>query len=900
MLTTNRHAKKLNSTLNGIFANRDHPIAAPLADKLTDVGDIPPYGRIDLAWQGRKMDFSTRPITGKIDHIPTESYYRDPVATISHFNLKGIEFGNWMNQRDRQRMLYGTVAALEDLAQLLGVPHKAIGMGGKLSIALGARGGGGQTLAHFEKAPYDVINLTKTGGWDGVFAHEYAHAVDELLRVALKRKMALSGGRRTVATIRRDADDEWGNRFEAIFKLAYGGGKWYRRMEKMPEYWLRREEVFARLFEHVIFHRMNEKPIKNFFLVQARKPAAAYPDIHTTELINDKMRNLVRDAIMYLHESDSGEKSISTRKGNLLYGEGTAIVTQTEEIPGHYAIVELSDLIPSHNAATFKPNPAYPPGCQQRDYTHDQSEQQKVQRNAQHWNPRFVITDTPSAVDGPPIVTPTLVVLGGNSRTMSAELVDDWKPYRSYLEKAAAIYGFTKDDITPFRRPFLVRVVNVDMTQCALYSNKLNKGLTQGLDLSTETISYARQLSAEDVQRVGSILEQSGDDTLSKFLEKVSNERALTDIFRRAKIITDQTGSTWVDPKSGRLSEQGRLLTERTLLGAVLPDKALVDAARQYTNQLLKTLSPMIRMQNLPDNWNLTPAIQDAIRAESERRSKGSNKRDFLAQESFDRPPIPELVRSIWDALDSGPKSWAAFLNGYVKQAEREQALEGGGSFGFDAPKTQQQVIDDLLEKKAARSAKPTTLGDVLAVPFRQLPLSTKWAKFFGRMADRFTMLVWGTPGAGKSHFALHFADELSRIGKTLYVSSEEPLETGGLKRRAETMGIRRDGVMAVYTRRLQDVAAMIRTHKFRFVVIDSVTALSDKPEAIFDMLDAFPATSFLLIAHASKDGRKYRGLSNLGHQVDTIVTVDAGMATIPEKNRFGPVPSSMRIFPHR
>lgn len=902
MLTANRHARKLNGRITSIFTKPvSEPVSEPLSDKLYDAGVIPPMGRVDQAWLGRKYDFSTRTITGKIDHQPTERYYFDPLATVEHFNLRSIEFGNWMNQRDRQRMLYGVVAALEDMATILGVPHRALGMGKSLSIAMGARGHGGNAMAFYQGKPYHTINLTKPHGWRGVFAHEYGHAVDELLYTSMGKRKLLSGGRSTEKIIRRADDDTWGQRAEKILQKAYGTDSWAVKLEKLSEYYQRREEIWARMCETVIGYKMSDISIKNKFLVQARPPAAAYPSGVVVARLGDKFIELLRDAILHIHEGAGHTEGAKTlRKGQFLYGERTSIATQTEEIPGHYAVVELSNLIPSHNPKTFATNPAYPPGCQQRDYTHDQAEQQKVKANAKNWNPRFVITDTPSAVDGPPIVTPHAVVLGGNSRTMSAELVSDWSPYRTYLEKVAGLYGFAKEDLRPFHRPFLVRVINVDMTQCALYSNRLNKGLTQGIDLSTETISYARQLSTEDVQRVGAMLEQSGEETLSKFLEKVSNERALTDVFRRAKIITTQTGSTWLDPKSGRLSEQGRLLTERTLLGAILPDKALVDAARQYTNQLLKTLSPMIRMQKLRDNWNLTSAIQDAIRFESERRANGINKRDFLAQESFDRPAVPTLVRSIWDALDSGPKAWSTFLASYVRQAEREQELEGG-SFGFDTPKTQQEVIDELLgSKKGSRSAKPTALADVMQIPFKPLSLSSKWTKFFGTLPQRFSILIWGTPGAGKSHFTLALADELSHIGKTLYVSSEEPLETGGLARRARAMAIRPDRVMAVYTRRLADIAAMVKTYGFRFVVVDSVTALADTPDAIFDVMESFPATSFLLVAQASKDGRKYRGISNLGHQVDVVVAVDAGVASIPEKNRFGPVPSSMRIFPHR
>ncbi len=896
MLTTNRTVRKLTNTVNGIFAQRD-PVAAPLADKLTDVGDIPPHGRVDTAWTPGRIQFSTRSITGK-PFQDLKPYHDDAIACVKRFNLRSIEFGNWLNQKERHKFLYGLAASLEDLAAVLNVPHTAIGLGNRLSIAFAARGRGGRTLGHFEGEPYMVINFTKTGGWDGILAHEYAHAIDELLRVTANRKAPPSGGHSIAPKIRRAADDTWGQRFDDVLAEIYNDA-WAARLAKQDEYWQRREEVFARVFERSILSLMDSSNITNNFLVQQRTPSIAYPPELVIKGVAPTVRSLAHDAVLFLHDVPTRKKQKGgTVEGAMVMGEETSIATQAEELPARYAIVELDSLILSHNPKTFRPNNAYPPGCQQRDYTHDQAEQAKVKRNAQQFNPRFLITDTPSAIDGPPIVTKKLVVLGGNSRGMSATLTDDWKPYRTYLEKQVAVYGFALHDLDRFQRPFLVRVVDVPISQCAIYSNRLNKGLTQGIDLSTETISYARQLSTEDVQRIGEMLESSGEDSLAQFVTKPAREKELLTLFRRAGIITEQTVSQWIDPKANRLSEQGTLLMQRTLLGKILPDKRLVDSAKAYTAQLLRTLSPIIRMQRLPEEWNLAETIQSVIRLENERRSKGIPKADFLAQEALDRPSVPARTRIVWEQMDAGSRPWATFLNAFVKQAERETAVATEGSFGFDTAKTPMEVLESLT-KGATKKVKPTALADVMNIPFKPLPLSPKWAKFFGRMPERFLMLIWGTPGAGKSHFTLSFADELSRTGKTLYVSSEEPLETGGMKRRAETMGIRRDGVMAVYTRRLQDVAAIIRTHHFRFVVIDSVTALSDKPEAIFDMMEAFPAVTFLLIAHASKDGRKYRGLSNLGHQVDTVVMVDAGVATIPEKNRFGPVPSSMRIFPH-
>lgn len=92
------------------------------------------------------------------------------------FGFRGGEFGNWTNQADRQQALNAAFDALHDLARVMGVPPKAMSLGGKMGIAFGARGKG-KAAAHYEPVKL-VINLTRTSG-AGALAHEWGHALDD-------------------------------------------------------------------------------------------------------------------------------------------------------------------------------------------------------------------------------------------------------------------------------------------------------------------------------------------------------------------------------------------------------------------------------------------------------------------------------------------------------------------------------------------------------------------------------------------------------------------------------------------------------------------------------------------------------------------------------------------------
>ena len=94
------------------------------------------------------------------------------------FGFRGGEFGNWLNQLDRQASLNMGFEALKDLATALHISNKDIAFAGTLAIAFGARGSG-NAAAHYEPLR-KVINLTKMHG-AGALAHEWWHGLDDYL-----------------------------------------------------------------------------------------------------------------------------------------------------------------------------------------------------------------------------------------------------------------------------------------------------------------------------------------------------------------------------------------------------------------------------------------------------------------------------------------------------------------------------------------------------------------------------------------------------------------------------------------------------------------------------------------------------------------------------------------------
>lgn len=104
-----------------------------------------------------------------LDHPATGEDY------LNTFKFRGGEFGNWLNDKERQENLNFAYNSFKDLAVALNIDDKDVSLNGRLSIAFGSRGSG-NAMAHYEPL-LNVINLTKLKG-AGCLAHEYGHFLD--------------------------------------------------------------------------------------------------------------------------------------------------------------------------------------------------------------------------------------------------------------------------------------------------------------------------------------------------------------------------------------------------------------------------------------------------------------------------------------------------------------------------------------------------------------------------------------------------------------------------------------------------------------------------------------------------------------------------------------------------
>lgn len=175
------------------------------------------------------------------------------------FGFRGVQFGNWTNQADRQMAVNQAYDAFMDLAKLLGMSPRAMSLNGELGIAFGARGSGNAN-AHYE---YDevVINLTKTRG-AGSLAHEWWHALDNYFarRGGMGRGMVTDV--KSIA-MRDELRKAYDRLIDEIEKSNY-----YKRSVKKGDYWGRMHEVTARLLAEWVNRELKQKGELNTFLAR--------------------------------------------------------------------------------------------------------------------------------------------------------------------------------------------------------------------------------------------------------------------------------------------------------------------------------------------------------------------------------------------------------------------------------------------------------------------------------------------------------------------------------------------------------------------------------------------------------------------------------------------------------
>ena len=272
----------------------------------------------------------------------------------------------------------------------------------------------------------------------------------------------------------------------------------------------------------------------------------------------------------------------------ILYGETAPFILTTaeglEETTIRFALVEQSLLIPSHipeDSGYLPKNPSYPNNLQERAYHADAMEAEKIRNNLRQFKPFVVINDNPDAVNGAPIVDKNLLVLGGNSRTMTIQLMyrSSLQRYRQtaaryvgYLASKAVNFGFTIGEVLSFEQPVLVRVLDFDalanMGEARRLVRLLNESLTQELGYTQQLVALSRAIPAKGWNQIASIIAKTMGNaaTFNEYMKSGRSDDLVQEL-RRLGVFNIRNFSVYFDEGSKEINRIGRTFIKDLLMG---------------------------------------------------------------------------------------------------------------------------------------------------------------------------------------------------------------------------------------------------------------------------------------------------------------------------------------------
>ncbi len=374
-------------------------------------------------------------------------------------------------------------------------------------------------------------------------------------------------------------------------------------------------------------------------------------------------------------------------------------------IPATYRVVSAADLVPSHDARRgFQKNEGG--DLNERPYddaTEGRESRDTVRRIAEEPRPSLVFNTSPTAVDGPPIVRPGGVVLGGNARAMGVQLAysrggEAADAYRSAVQSFAPQVGISAAELEGVTDPVIVREIPEDQAGArGDLSRVLNDALTTSKTLATEAVSRGRKITPEVAREIAHI---TGDSSLAESWNSKGSVTRILAALRGAGALTDQEVAEIRRP-DGLLTQAGKETVEQTLLGAIVPDVRTLAAAKPATRlKLLRGLPATI--DALRRDPAIAKSLQLAVDATVEIAQNNESIDDALEQTTIeDRPwTHDETAVRLARGLDaSTQKGWAARMRSVAAQlADRDSgqgALFGdGGAPAKDGAEAIQREFD--------------------------------------------------------------------------------------------------------------------------------------------------------------------------------------------------------------
>lgn len=400
-----------------------------------------------------------------------------------------------------------------------------------------------------------------------------------------------------------------------------------------------------------------------------------------------------------------GEANPDFQNATIVLGEDTTIeMPNGETRDATFAVVEMDDILASHDENSFNDTDGYPSqngmNANPRNYKTDAVAMDKVNRDANNLKPSIVISDSATPDTGVPIITTDGIVVSGNGRTMAIKLSERIAPekyaeYRNNLEKRAAKFGIDAAEVKKMRNPVLIKmdtkIKEYSIKELDAYNQKAQKGESP----VDKAIKRAGIITANQRLKDGILRIIEGYNTMSELFDNKADRSAIIDLFEANGIITAQERSEYVGANK-ELTEDGKDLVNDVLIATIISPEVMraTDNVKSFKKNIVNAL-PLLTENYRNKDYSLEELINNAILLQSDMVSRGYKLNefyDFVSQIQMGRPHNPDVV-VMNRMIAEGPNKFKEFVRKYNVAAETSE----GGMFASEAL-TREQALGQLAK----------------------------------------------------------------------------------------------------------------------------------------------------------------------------------------------------------
>lgn len=397
---------------------------------------------------------------------------------------------------------------------------------------------------------------------------------------------------------------------------------------------------------------------------------------------------------------------------------------------GRYRLVEASELTPSHDPVSFRPNEGYVPRGNNRQYQLGEgtAARQQFEQRQTAYDPAYPLDPTRHVANGPPVIRPDGLTVGGNDRAMHIQ--ERYRrgemDYLDQLRNDAETFGFSREQVEAMDQPVLVREVTdeaIDLEDVAEFRrvNQLSdvqpgkakdpvsraEGLAEGLRQSRDALEH--------------LAETMGDEQSLRAYLRTAAGREFGDIAQRDGVIGADRLGEMRNLEDGTWTDLGVDDMEAAIQALAIGDADLVYQARRpaeeggirsVLNQLDHAYPAMARAAALREDFSLQEPIQDALRLHLELRGQPAESNIGSIQQLVD-PSFGDQTSML--ARSDNPK--AVRLAEFIEQANKKETKLAFRHYAKIAAESERQLANHNMFGRP-----PVSADEAFEMAFGRVP----------------------------------------------------------------------------------------------------------------------------------------------------------------------------------